>query len=90
MSVLLLWIVRLIVLILIIRFVVRMFSGALGRRAGVPRQPKRPPERIGGTLVQDPQCGTYLPQDRAITVVKGGSTAYFCSAKCRDEWASRS
>lgn len=91
MSVLLLWIVRLIVLILIVRFVFRMFAGVRGRQTGgAARQPKRPQERIGGTLVQDPQCGTYLPQDRAITVVKGGSTAYFCSTRCRDEWTSRS
>lgn len=84
---LLLWIVRLVAVILIIRFVMSAFAGARRKpAASAPRQPNRPPERLGGTLVRDPQCGTYLPQDRAIVVTKGGTTEYFCSAKCRDEW----
>lgn len=87
---LLLWLVRLIVLVMIIRFIMSALSSARGRKASGPtRQPKRAPERIGGTLVRDPQCGTYLPQDRALVVARSGSTEYFCSAKCRDEWTSR-
>jgi uncharacterized protein len=92
---LILWIVRLLVLLLIIRFVVtlvtramrQMGGGAGPRQSG--RQPNRPVERIGGTLVQDPQCGTYLPQDRAISVVSGGATQFFCSTTCRDAWSKR-
>lgn len=86
---LLLWIVRILILLIIIRFVVSLVRSALGPRTGTSRDTKRKPERIGGTLVQDPQCGTYLPQDRAIALARGGSTRYFCSAKCRDEWVSR-
>lgn len=89
---LLLWIVRILVLLLIVRFVVTMVRQAMqsGRSKRAPQQggrSGRQPERIGGTLVQDPHCGTYLPQDRAIAVASGGSTTYFCSTKCRDEWA---
>lgn len=88
---LLLWIVRLVVLLLIIRFVMTMVrqialnSKAGSRPGGGPA--KRQAERIGGTLVQDPQCGTYLPKERALAVASGGSTQYFCSDKCRDKWA---
>jgi len=89
---LLLWIVRLVILLLIVRFVVTMVRRALHARASVPSpggRPTRQAERIGGTLVQDPQCGTYLPKDRAIAVTAGGSMQYFCSDTCRDAWARR-
>jgi YHS domain-containing protein len=55
--------------------------------AGRPRA-KRRPERIGGTLVRDPQCGTYLPKDRALAATSSGETNYFCSDACRDAWAA--
>ena len=87
---LLFWVVRFLVLLLIVRFVVGMVRQAMRASSGgpAPRVPKRPAERIGGTLVQDPQCGTYLPRDRALSVSAGGSTQYFCSDKCRDAWAA--
>jgi uncharacterized protein len=91
---LLIWIIRFIVLLIIIRFAVvfvRQMMGGARAAGGAARKPRagRTPERIGGTLVQDPQCGTYLPQDRAIVVARGGETTYFCSTRCRDEWAGR-
>jgi YHS domain-containing protein len=88
---LLIWIVRLVVLLLIVRFVVTMIRQAMQHSRGAGpaagSRSKRPVERLGGTLVQDPQCGTYLPKERALAVTVGGSTQYFCSDKCRDEWA---
>jgi uncharacterized protein len=86
---LLLWIVRLIILLIIIRFIVTLVRGLMSKPAPAPPRPKRSTERLGGTLVQDPQCGTYIPQDRAVAVTIRGATQYFCSAKCRDEWARR-
>jgi YHS domain-containing protein len=89
---LLFWILRLLVLLLIVRFVVTMIRQAALYSKGGPKpaagRSKRQPERIGGTLVQDPQCGTYLPKERAIAVTSGGSTQYFCSDKCRHAWTS--
>ena len=35
----------------------------------------------GGELVQDPQCGVYVPKE---TAVKGRGGAYFCSEACRE------
>jgi YHS domain-containing protein len=82
------WIVRLLIIVMIVRFVVSLFTS--GRRpAPAQRRPAQPQERIGGTLVRDPQCGTYLPQERAIAASGGGGTEYFCSSACRDAWASR-
>ncbi|OYV97325.1 MAG: hypothetical protein B7X11_06520, partial [Acidobacteria bacterium 37-65-4] len=62
----------------------------LDRLAGLlqpfARQPQ--PERVGGQLVRDPQCGTYVPESSAITVTREGETLHFCSDTCRDAYAA--
>ena len=80
----LLWIIRIIVLLILIRMVLRLLF---------PRglQPRRPTggslERSGGTLVRDPHCGTYVPPQGAPSIGSGASAVYFCSAACRDAYA---
>jgi uncharacterized protein len=83
------WIARAIILLVILRVLLRMLFSPGSRGGGGPRSAgpmPRPTERVGGELVRDPQCGTYVPRTRAIAVVRGGETLYFCSAKCRDEY----
>lgn len=41
----------------------------------------------GGELVQDPQCGVYIPKETAVTDANG---RHFCSEACRDAFRSRS
>jgi uncharacterized protein len=86
MSVLLIWIVRVLVVLLLIRLVMR----ALGvtRGPAIPRPRPRDVERSGGTLVQDPYCGTYLPQSRALSLGDGSNAKYFCSVACRDAYVA--
>jgi uncharacterized protein len=75
------------IFLLVLRFVLRFVFGS-GRV--VTRGPGRPasvPERLGGELVRDPQCGTYVPKARAIAVGSGPDTKYFCSTTCRDKYA---
>jgi hypothetical protein len=83
---LLIWVVRILVILLILRLIVRYFSAAR-----VPIGPRRsgraPLERAGGTLVRDPQCGTYIPQATALSIGRGTDLTYFCSVECRDRWA---
>lgn len=80
----LIWIVRLLVLVILIRIVVRLLSSG-SRIAAGPRGPAgKPVERLGGALVRDPHCGTYVPKSRALAVGSGEATQYFCSAACRD------
>jgi hypothetical protein len=45
-------------------------------------------ERKGGTLVRDPNCGTYIPEARAITLGSGSHALHFCSAACRDAYTA--
>ena len=84
---LLLWTLRILVLLLILRFLLRLFTA---RPAPADRRPRgtRRQERLGGTLVRDPHCGTYVPASSAITVGRGNAVHHFCSAGCRDAWAA--
>jgi hypothetical protein len=74
----------------IIRLVARLFFGFGGGRVSSPRPSAPPPERSGGTLVRDPQCGTFIPESRAIQLRTGGAVLFFCSTACRDAYAARS
>jgi YHS domain-containing protein len=83
------WLLRAVILTIIVNMVLRLIfsrwsksakQGAAGNRMpGAPPQP----ERLGGTLVRDPHCGTYIIQERALRVGSGEQAHYFCSDVCR-------
>ncbi|MCC7010858.1 MAG: hypothetical protein IT184_18745 [Acidobacteria bacterium] len=76
----LLWAVRILIILLIVRIVLRWFAErqiAATRRTRVSGG-----ERSGGQLVRDPQCGTFVAERLAV---KAGGHA-FCSTTCRDQW----
>ena len=75
------WIVRVLFLAIIVRTVLRLVRGLGARQGG--SAPRRV-ERTGGTLVRDPNCGTYIPREGALTTGSGPSTTFFCSVACRD------
>ena len=80
------WIFRILLILLILRFVLRLLFPQRGRGAAPAK--KRTPERLGGELVRDPNCGTYVPRTKAIAVGSGRDATYFCSTDCRDAYAS--
>jgi len=43
----------------------------------------------GEQMVQDPQCGTYLPLSEAQSTNIRGQQHYFCSRKCRTEFKNK-
>jgi hypothetical protein len=81
------WLLRVALLALLLHYLFRLFARARGAAAQVPR-PRKAQERLGGALVRDPQCGTYIPVSRAIRVGSGDAVHYFCSDGCRAAWAS--
>ena len=89
-EVLLTWVVRVLFVIFVIRLALRAFGG--GVRPPIGRRPtgsgSAPRERVGGNLVRDPQCGTYIPVSRAVRLGSGEHAQYFCSTSCRDLWAA--
>lgn len=60
-----------------------MISGLL--RPGQSRKPKNR-TNDGETMVEDPQCGTYIPLSDAVKASFNGRQYYFCSKKCLKEY----
>ena len=96
------WLLRILLLFMLIRALMLIVGGlfrGLMDAARVPdddRREKSGPGQVArsnGTLVQDPVCGTYVLQERALAVTTDGATAFFCSERCRsayDAQATRS
>lgn len=46
----------------------------------------QPPDIKGGELVEDPQCGVYVPKESAIA---GPDGKWFCSRECLEAWQKK-
>jgi YHS domain-containing protein len=80
------WILRLLLLLIVIRLVWRFIAGVMdGMNPPSPGSGKKK----SVPLVRDPVCGTYIVRDRALTLEAGKQIQYFCSERCRDEYARR-
>ena len=71
-------------LLILIGFVA--YSMISGLRRPIDRKPPKNRPRDGETMVEDPQCGTYLPISEAITASFANKQLYFCSKKCLKEY----
>ena len=40
-------------------------------------------------MVQDPNCGTYVPKRQSVTKSIQGKEHFFCSKKCADEYSPK-
>ncbi len=81
MTAVLIWGLRLIVALVVLRVVFRAIGGRRTAQA-------RSGARLGGTLVRDPHCGTYLPPARALALTTTGGVLHFCSDRCRAAWTA--
>jgi len=88
------WVGRVILILLVVRMVVNVFSPKTRTRApgtsgtgstrstgGTGRG-----EKVVDKLVRDPQCGTYVAEHTSVTASLSGATLHFCSERCRDEY----
>ncbi|MFZ5584406.1 MAG: hypothetical protein ACOZHQ_00605 [Thermodesulfobacteriota bacterium] len=80
------WAVIALVVWLLYRMVRRLFAGQLGGGRRADNLRPRGDEEILDVMVQDPQCGTYLPQHEALRAVIQGQEKFFCSEACRDAY----
>lgn len=55
---------------------------------GMGYQPPGRSSRSVG-LVRDPVCGTFVLPSKALSSGTGSDTRYFCSEKCRRDYAGR-
>ena len=74
-----------ILLLIVARLFWRVIDGVL---EGVSGQPRRQ-VRSGVRLHRDPVCGTFVSPGSALSLTAGGTTQYFCSEKCRNEYLAR-
>lgn len=75
------WVVRVLLVLLLIRVLWRLIGGVV---AGMAETKGRQGERV--QLVRDPICGTYVVPARALPVTAAGTTQYFCSEGCRQQF----
>ena len=74
------WIIILVALYLVYRFVRRNLLFKTPQR-------KKAPAEIQDEMVQDPFCKTYVPKRVALEGNRSdGQKEYFCSAECRDNY----
>jgi YHS domain-containing protein len=62
-------------------------AGVTAKRGRGPGSPRRAP---AVRLVRDPVCGTHVAPNASLSLSSGGTTHYFCSQKCRDEFGRHS
>jgi YHS domain-containing protein len=82
MAKVILWIILIAV---VFRAVSRLLRGVLDG-AGYRLSGGGPP---GVALVRDPVCGMFVVPGQALELGGGRDVRYFCSEKCRREWAAR-
>ena len=85
------WALRFLLLLIVIRLIWRFLAGVIdgltppaARASGGAKRAKK-----SVPLVRDPICGTYVVRERALTLDTRHETQYFCSERCRDEYARR-
>jgi uncharacterized protein len=82
---LLVLVIRVVLVLLVLRFLLRFVTAVVRGYQGVPEAPGGPHVVAPPVeLVRDEVCGTYVPRSRALFAEVGGRTAHFCSAACRD------
>ena len=74
-------ILKLLLLLIVLRILYK-FGRAVLEGAGMLSAPQQSSVR----LVRDPVCGVFVLPTKALTARSGGTTAYFCSEKCRSAW----
>lgn len=73
-------------LFILLGFVLYSFFMSLLRPPSSAPPQSKAKEVTGETMVEDPVCGTCLPQQDAIKAHIRGHDYYFCSAKCLAEF----
>ncbi len=44
---------------------------------------------VTGKMVKDPQCGMYVAENLAVQAQVEGSTLYFCSEECHNQYVDQ-
>lgn len=79
---------RILILAFLIYLLYRLLRGLKGLQG-----PRRPSGDGGGDvvddMVQDPNCGTYIPRSEAVRRSVGGEDRWFCSQACAEAYQEK-
>ena len=64
----------------------RLVDGVIEAFGGLPDNRRKRRGRAPVKLVRDPVCGTWIDPGASLAIDTRGSTHYFCSAACRDDF----
>jgi hypothetical protein len=70
--------VRIVVVLLIVRFVLRFLAAVVQGYQGAPRR------EPATEMVRDRVCDTFVPRSRALMAIIDGREQHFCSPECRE------
>ena len=79
---------RLLVILFLLFVLYLLLKGAIGFAYFSSLRRKRQ-ERLGGEMVLDPVCETYVPKATAVAKMIDGRTVYFCSRQCADAYLKK-
>ena len=79
-------IIRLLLLLIVLFLAYTVFQALRQMLTGPSDRRPRPTSRQGEDMVQDPQCGIFLPRTDALEATIQGESRYFCSEQCRTEY----
>jgi hypothetical protein len=79
-------IVRIVAVLLLVRFVLRFVAAVIqGYTGGAERGRGGPAREVVATdMVRDRVCDTFVPRARALVAVVDGREQHFCSPECRE------
>lgn len=78
--------IKLLLLILLGFVGYSMLQGLINPKENRGGKKPRNRSRDGEEMVEDPQCGTFLPISDAVSAHVNGRKHYFCSKKCLKEY----
>lgn len=73
----------------VLRAVGRLLGGVVQGVRGPQTAPRHPRSASAVKMTKDPVCGTFVVPGKALRLGAGGDTLWFCSERCRDEYAHR-
>ena len=79
-----------VMVLLAIRAFGRLFAGVTHGARGSGAGPARSSSPSPVKMTKDPVCGTFVVPGKALSLSAGGATHWFCSERCRAEFAARS
>jgi hypothetical protein len=81
-------ILRLLFIIILFVLIYQILKGLVGGRASRKAfsDQNEAASKDGEELVQDPQCGVYIPRSQGVASLVDGRVLYFHSHECRDKY----